>query len=270
MNQELKHYFTLLQSSQKTSHKGQNGKLLLVGGSKLFHAASKWSLDVASRIVDMVFYSSVAENNELIQVAKGEFWNGIVINREHLEDYINESDCVLIGPGMERDQQTQDLANYLLKKYPDKKFVIDAGALQMIDPNLLNKNHIITPHTKEMNDLLARSQIDGVNLDEKQVTILQKGVIDTITWFENSNKKVYESKGGNVGMTKGGTGDVLAGLVGGLFCKNDANVAAIVASAVNKQAGDELYKTIGPFFNASDLAEQVPTTFWRLLKETQE
>ena len=42
------------------SHKGQNGKLLLIGGSKLFHAASLWPLTVASRVCDMVFYASVA------------------------------------------------------------------------------------------------------------------------------------------------------------------------------------------------------------------
>ena len=48
------------------SHKGQNGRLLLIGGSRLFHAASIWSLTVASRIVDLVHYASVPVNNELI------------------------------------------------------------------------------------------------------------------------------------------------------------------------------------------------------------
>ncbi|MDO8451721.1 MAG: hypothetical protein Q7S76_02520, partial [bacterium] len=48
------------------SHKGQNGRLLIIGGSHLFHAASLWALNVASRIVDMVFYSSVPENNALV------------------------------------------------------------------------------------------------------------------------------------------------------------------------------------------------------------
>ena len=52
------------------SHKGQNGKLLIIGGSHLFHAASLWALKVASRIVDMVFYSSVPENNELVMKMK--------------------------------------------------------------------------------------------------------------------------------------------------------------------------------------------------------
>ena len=61
------------------SHKGQNGKLLLIGGSKIFHAASLWSLKVASRIVDMVFYSSVPENNQIVQKAKQEFRDGIVV-----------------------------------------------------------------------------------------------------------------------------------------------------------------------------------------------
>ena len=39
------------------SHKGENGKVMIIGGSKLFHAASLWPLEIASKIVDMVFYS---------------------------------------------------------------------------------------------------------------------------------------------------------------------------------------------------------------------
>ena len=82
-----------------SSHKGQNGKLMIVGGSELFHGASLWALKIASRIVDMVFYSSVPENNEIVQKAKQEFRDGIVIRRNQIESYIEEADCVLIGPG---------------------------------------------------------------------------------------------------------------------------------------------------------------------------
>ena len=62
----------------KASHKGQNGKLLVIGGSELFHAAAFWTADVASRIVDLVHFSSpVMENNELMRIkAKEKFWNG--------------------------------------------------------------------------------------------------------------------------------------------------------------------------------------------------
>src|ERR1700733_10117808 len=84
------------------SHKGQNGKLLVVGGSTLFHAASLWALTIASRIVDMVFYSSVEENNQIVHKLKSEFRNGIVVPRNEIENYAQEADTILIGPGMVR------------------------------------------------------------------------------------------------------------------------------------------------------------------------
>ena len=76
--------------SSVNSHKGQNGKLLLISGSKLFHSSSLWGLKVASRIVDMVFYSSVDENNKIVQDLKKEFRDGIVVPRSKIEDYIKE------------------------------------------------------------------------------------------------------------------------------------------------------------------------------------
>jgi len=89
------------------SHKGRNGKLMIIGGSHLFHAASLWSLTVATRIVDMVFYSSVPENNEIVHELKAEFRDGIVVPRDQVEDYIEEADCVLIGPGMLRIESSK-------------------------------------------------------------------------------------------------------------------------------------------------------------------
>ncbi len=110
-----------------SSHKGQNGKLLLVGGSKLFHAASLWALTVASRIVDMVYYASVSDNNDIVARAKEEFRNGIVIRRDQIDDYIQEADVVLIGPGLPReegvdegDDDTKKLTEDLIKKYSEK------------------------------------------------------------------------------------------------------------------------------------------------------
>jgi len=260
--QDLTRYFSQLSIPQDKSHKGENGKLLLIGGSKLFHAASKWSLDIASKFVDMVFYSSVSENNELVRQAKEEFWNGIVIDRAAIEDYIQEADVVLIGPGMERNKETQLVVNVLLEKYGDKKWVIDAGALQMVDPNLINENHILTPHAKEM-ERFVKSLFDyNLKLEDIKSTIVLKGKVDLITYFEDNIRKEIQVEGGNPGMTKGGTGDVLAGLIAALYCTNYAHVSAVIGSYINKKAGDDLYKTVGPFFNTSDLVSQVPKTLW--------
>lgn len=240
------------------SHKGQNGKLLIIGGSELFHAASKWSLDVATKFVDMVFYSSVPTNNELVKEAKQQFWNGIVVPRNELDSYLVEADCILIGPGMTRSTETKEITNTLLKKYSAKKWVIDAGALQMVDPSLLQPSHIITPHHQEL-ELLASKQIAEEKNKNTSYTQILKGKTDLITQGEHR----LEVEGGNAGMTKGGTGDVLAGLVAALYCNHDAWTAAVAGSYFNKQAGDFLFNTVGPFFNSSDLVDAVPKVVWQ-------
>ena len=245
------------------SHKGQNGKMLLIGGSKLFHAASLWPLMVASRMVDMVFYSSVPENNELVTSAKAEFRNGIVVPREKLDSYIKEVDVILIGPGLPRkdgqeegDPDTKELTERLLTKYPEKKWVIDGGSLQTMDPEILlglKQMPILTPHHGEFETLFGSRNIEEV-AKKYSCVILLKGPVDTVA----SPTECISIPGGNAGMTKGGTGDVLAGLVASLYCKNDAFLSATAASYINKKAGESLEKHVGLNFNASDLASGIP------------
>lgn len=287
------------------SHKGQNGKLLIIGGSRLFHSASLWALETASRIVDLVHYASIQENNKIVHELKKEFRNGIVVPRVEIENYIEEDDCILIGPGMMRSEasqisnikyqiskindilsledegvQTHLLTKYLLKKYPHKKWVIDAGALQMVDPEDVPEKAILTPHRREFDTLYLKSQISNLKstaqnlkIEEKlrlfantyRCFVLLKGQTDILA----SKDKLIEIKGGNAGMTKGGTGDVLAGLVGGLYCKNDPWVAATTASYINKRAGEDLFGEKGYWYNASDLADQIPKTMNKLIIKMQ-
>lgn len=253
-----------------SSHKGQNGKLLIIGGSKLFHSASLWPLMIASRIVDMVFYSSTPENNEIVQKAKEEFRNGIVVPRGRLEDYVEEADCVLIGPGLPRvdgkeagDDDTKELTERLLTKYPDKRWVIDGGSLQTINPDLIPRNAILTPHPKEFEMLFGNVQDGMVEEMAKKYRciILLKGEVDIVCSVTNC----VQIAGGNAGMTKGGTGDVLAGLVASLYCKNEAFLSAVCGSYINKKAGERLSEKVGLYFNASDLGSEIPSVMKELI-----
>jgi len=287
------------------SHKGQNGKLMIIGGSQLFHAASLWALTIASKIVDMVFYSSVQENNQIVHELKKEFHNGIVVPRDEIESYIDESDCILIGPGMLRAEdkeiennkyhasnlkeinqleneglQSYFLTKYLLDKYPQKKWVIDAGALQMMEPEWLlqlNGNVIITPHPMEFERIRAKitdsklkSEIEHKSLAEQvemfakefMCTVLLKGKEDIAC----SSDTCVSISGGNAGMTKGGTGDVLAGLVAALACNNDLVLATQAGSYFNKKAGEAPFEKVGYYFNASDLADEIPVVMKKLVK----
>ena len=147
MSTAIDKYLKQIVLPRPDSHKGENGRVLVIGGSKLFHAASFWSASMVSKMVDMVHFSSHAvENNELMRVrAKGKFWEGMVVPWEDLDRYIVEDDCILIGPGMERGEETREIVNKLLKKYPEKRWEGDGGALQEEDAKLLNKNMIVTP-----------------------------------------------------------------------------------------------------------------------------
>jgi hydroxyethylthiazole kinase-like uncharacterized protein yjeF len=284
----------------EASHKGQNGKLMVIGGSTLFHAASLWALQIASRVVDMVFYSSVAENNQIVHELKKEFRNGIVVSRDSIEDYLREADAVLIGPGMMRSEvrerrevdtlsaittiedeglQSYYLTKYLLSKYPDKKWIIDAGALQMLEPEWLLQlqgNVILTPHPVEFERVVSgikdeefKKELSGKNIEDQVRLFAEKfNCIVVLKKQEDiicSPKESVTILGGNAGMTKGGTGDVLAGLIASLACNNDLFLAATAGAYINKQAGEALYEKVGYYFNASDLAEEIPVVMKMLL-----
>jgi len=265
---DLKPYLSQIKLPLPQSKKGENGRVLVIGGSKLFHAASFWSASMASRIVDMVHFSSpLMENNDLMRVkAKEKFWDGIVVPYESIDHYIYEDDCILIGPGMERGQTTKLIVNAFLSKYPHKKWLVDGGALQEVDPTLLTSSMIITPNAKEY--ALLQTHLPNYSITQLPCTILAKGETDTITPSGISHlepacagrSRIYLS-GGSPNMTRGGTGDVLAGLVAGLAAKSDSFASCVVASYLNKASSEQL----GLIFTPNDLITQNALTLNSLL-----
>ena len=244
----------------RSSHKGQNGKLLVIGGSNLFHSASMWSLEAASRIVDMVFYSSVPVNEAIVKKQKERFHDGIIVPIGKLDEYIGEADCALIGPGMDRSDLTKQKVNVLLAKHQNKKWVVDGGALQVMNKNLLHPKMIITPHHQEYKRLFGDEAAKAM-AKKYDCTIVLKGKKDIIC----DARQCVVNRTGNEGMIKGGTGDVLAGLIAALYCKNDAFLAAACGTYLNGLAGDRLYVLVGPYFNATDLVKELPKVMGEIL-----
>ncbi len=291
--EQIKEIFKKIQLPKKESHKGQNGKVLIIGGSTLFHAASIWAAEVAAHFVDIVHYSSTKENNEIITSLKKKFINGIVIPHKELEHYVKEDDTILMGPGMLRTENkifsrfnrdsifnlenimkiknegeyTYFLTKYLIENYPDKKFVFDAGSLQMMEPEwlkLLKTSPIITPHQIEFEQLFGVN-LHNLPIKEKvtyieetakkyHVTILLKAIADIVS----DGDETYIIEGGNAGLTKGGTGDVLGGLCVSFFAKESSVLSALYASILLKRTAETLFKTKGYWYTIDSIIEEIP------------
>jgi len=280
--------FKNLYMPKKDSHKGDNGKVLIIGGSKLFHSASIWGAEMASHIVDMVHYSSTKENNGILTSIKKKFLNGIVIQRKDIPKYIEEDDCVLIGLGMVRGKKikpkeninfkdilntknesnfTRGLVYYMISDFPNKKYVFDAGALQMMDKEWLLKlttKPILTPHAIEFETLFGikikdekeSKKIEIIKNTSKKFrcVILFKSVSDIIS----DGVKTYIISGGNAGLAKGGSGDVLASLSCSFYTRNDALFSAVLSSYLIKKTADELFLKQGYWYNISNLVDSIP------------
>lgn len=238
------------------SHKGKNGRVLVIAGSNKFHGALLMALQTASRVVDMVYVYSTESNQELVDKLKSEIAVFINIKEKELKETINLVDAILVGPGVEENKSNKKLVELLLKKYPEKRVVIDATSIWQLNPELLNKNVIITPHSREFEHIFKCDPVpDNVLKMAKyyQCTIVLKGRYD----YVSDGKELWENKTGNVGMTKGGTGDVVSGLIVGLMAKNDLLFSALAGIYLTGLAGDLLYKKYGTFYNAEDVIKSL-------------
>jgi NAD(P)H-hydrate repair Nnr-like enzyme with NAD(P)H-hydrate dehydratase domain len=281
---------------KKKSHKGENGKVLVIGGSTLFHSASIWAAELVAHFADLVFYYSPALiNGKLLLKTKENFKNGIVIQIRDLESYIKEADVVMIGQGMRRrdslveadylsyknklesveslndeGQITYVLANLLPILYPQKKWVIDAGALQEIEVKNIPETAILTPHEKELAGMYSRcfknawqnSPLELLLLLSKKINATWLFKSDGIDYVAKEAKIIYRIKGGNEGLTKGGSGDLLATLAGAFYIKNRPEISLAAASFILKKTAEALYLQQGPFFTTTELLNRIPTQFW--------
>lgn len=112
-----------------TSHKGNNGRVLVIAGSEKFHGAMLLTVQAASRIVDMVYVYSTPENLDLVKKLKSEISTFVGVLQDELWDTVELVDAIIIGPGLEESEEKLKLTEKLLKDYKHKKVLLDATAL---------------------------------------------------------------------------------------------------------------------------------------------
>lgn len=260
-----------LKKHKRTSHKGENGCVLVIGGCEDYVSAPALSASSALKTgIDLIVVAApkltaYAINSFFIDFITKKF-EGNFFAKKHgkeLTDFSKDFDVVLIGPGLGKRKETKEFVNDFVKKC-ELPLVIDADALQQLDRKNIKENSLITPHKKEFEILFGKKipksideRIDLVKemAVKHKCVILLKGVVDIIS----DGNEVVLNKTGNEGMTVGGTGDLLSGMCSGLLALSENPLKSACAAAyLNGTIGDHLLKKLGYGFVASDFIELVP------------
>jgi hydroxyethylthiazole kinase-like uncharacterized protein yjeF len=258
------------------AHKGTFGRLLVIGGSDVFSGApalvAMAALRVGADIVtvaapEKTAYAISSLSPALITLKlKGKHLssNNVSFLQEHLES----ATAVVMGPGLGLHNETKEATLEIveLMKETGTPLLLDADGLKAFADFKRNVDLplVLTPHAREYEILTGRKLPQNLKESAEEVqksarklgaTILLKGAVDIVSNGEN----VKFNFTGNPGMTVGGTGDVLSGVVGGLLAMGVEPFKAAVAGVfVNGAAGDFVRAKKGYHMIPTDLLEWIP------------
>ena len=274
--------FLRLNNRDEKSHKGNNGRLLIVGGSSDYSGAPAIAgMAAIGAGADLVYVAAPEKAAEAIKSTSPDLivksLEGDRLSLAHADEILELSDnvdAVLIGPGAGIDEDTSKLFNVLAAKVK-KPIVFDADSLKQVELSLVkNRDDIVlTPHIFEFKSFFKVSKdlkLDIDSYDFKRVddnitefqqiarqikgTVIVKGQYDLI--LQNTRFRI--NKSGNSGMTVGGTGDALAGIVTSLLSQgSDTFDSACLGVFINGLAGDRAFDVKGNGFSATDLVSYI-------------
>jgi NAD(P)H-hydrate epimerase len=268
---------------KKESHKGDNGSVLIIGGGPYVGAPALSGMAVLRTGADLAFIATPKpcwqpivsfSPNLIVTSLESDFLTSADI--PIIKEILDRCDVVVIGPGLGNSKETKDAILNIVEFIIDQKkpLVIDADAIYPVGEQLgiiENSTTIVTPHAGEFKKLtgidLSQDIDDRIRTVKEWakglgVTILLKGYVDILS--DGNNVKL--NKIHNRAMTIGGTGDVLAGIIGALLSKGVEPFNAIrIAAFLNGEAGNEAFYKKSYGLLATDVIEEIPSILKRYL-----
>ncbi len=259
------------------AHKGQFGRLLVIGGSDVFTGAPTLVALAAYRTgTDLVFVaaperaaqaiSSMSPNLITIKLP-GE--NLALAHIRLLRDQLEKANAVAVGPGLGLNKQTISAVRKIvsLVLQSKKPLLLDADGLRavgVVRKKLFDASTVMTPHAGEFQAVSGKPPSRDLKVRSLEVksfasrsggVVLLKGHTDVVS----DGMRVKLNNTGNPGMTVGGTGDVLSGIVAGLMAQGvDSYRAAVAGAFINGAAGDLAEERFGYHLTPTDLLEHIP------------
>ena len=248
-------------------HKGDSGRVLIIGGGAYSGAPALSALAALRAGADIVTVAAPKSVSDIIAsfspnlIVHPLSGNKVSVNNiPEISKLIEKHDVVVMGMGLGTAGDTKEAVREIVPLC--KKIVIDADALINGLLPAGDSDIIITPHAGEMKRLsgvdVPKDDNDKADYvmdfaSNNNVTVLLKGAVDTIS----DGLEVRANRTGNAGMTVGGTGDVLAGITGALFARDDALSAACAAAFINGAAGDIAQEEFGYGLLATDIIDKI-------------
>lgn len=275
----------LLPKRYTRSNKGTYGKVLLIGGqvgmSGAISLASLSALKVGAGVATAAVPKSICDilEQKLTEVMtlplddqEGHLAPGAAAK---LKDTIEKYDIVAIGPGIGRDSGITQILSVVLDS--TKPCVIDADALYALKLLLYKAKKrempvIITPHPGEMS-MLSQQSIPYILENSSKVALSFAGENNIITVLKTERTLIADPDGslyinttGNPGMAKAGSGDVLTGIISGLYAQGlSAKEAAILGVYLHGRSGDIMKSKLSDYaILPSDILKGVEEVFLEL------
>lgn len=260
---------------KKFSHKGDYGRALLIAGSLGKMGACVLAARATLRTGAGLLTVHVPKcGYEIIQTSVPEAMASVDVNEDHFSDAGDASNynVIGVGPGLGVTSSTVSGLRKILQS--GKPMVLDADALNILSGSrelmhLVPAGSILTPHPGEFERLVGKWKNDFERLDlqrklaaEIKSVVIVKGAHTSVA---EPDGRVYFNSTGNPGMAKGGSGDVLTGVLTGLLSQGySAAEAAIVGVFIHGRAGDLAAGKIGEnSVLAGDIVEFLGQTFGR-------
>lgn len=276
----------LLPKRVQNSNKGTYGRVLIIGGYPNMSGAAYFSAKAAYLTgAGLVEIASSEKNRAILQILVPEAifsaYDNDDICFDTLKNSIYKATVIVIGMGLSTSKTAVKILGFVLenRKCP---IVVDADALNIISENkeflkLLSNNvsqAIITPHLAEMSRLTGIKISEIANnihkvaqdfADRNNIICVLKGH-NTAVALPLSDK-IYINRTGNSGMSTGGSGDVLAGVIGGLIAQGaEPYTAATLGVYLHGLSGDLAADRLTEYsVTAQDLIEYLPNAIKHIL-----
>ena len=258
------------------AHKGDFGRLLIIGGSETFSGAPTLTALAALRTgVDLAYIATPRDTAYAISsispnliTLKLEGHHLSIRNLSMIRSYMEKATALVIGPGLGLHRETEKAVDEIIRFAEERKIpiLLDADGLKAFASfkRRLETPAVLTPHLGEYvvltgekppSDLEKRSEHVRKTAENINAVILLKSHTDIIS----DGFRIKFNFTGNPGMTVGGTGDVLSGIVAALLAQGvDPFEAAVAGAFINGAAGDFVRAEKGYHMVATDLIDWIP------------